>query len=211
MSIRSVQYAMLAALKFANTQATAHLGNEKIRVLTVLDEEDIAKLDSGGKVKGMTFDDIDRMSVRELRENLRKSDHEIGKLKEARKKDRDSFEKSLTAKDAKLNEYELRESGMEPPTKEKIAVNKAEELRKEIFGKLLIASQYMSEAETLSQQITRIPDITDGALTGIKELLAEPYQALCESYLALEDMWNEFFPEKNAEAIVVAEDIENVV
>jgi hypothetical protein len=121
MTPRSAQYAILAAKKFSNTQAPAYLGNEKIRALTVLDEDDIKTLESGGEVKGMSLDDIDRMSTRELRENLRKEKEQIKKEKETRKKERSSFEQSMLQKDAKINELDMRLSGQEPPTKEQIA------------------------------------------------------------------------------------------
>jgi hypothetical protein len=121
MTPRSSQYAMLAAKKFSNTQTSAYLGNEKIRALTVLDEDDIKTLESGGSVAGMTLDDIDRMTIRELRGNLRKEKEKVRKEKEARKRDRDAQEDAITQRDAKINELEQQLRYQEPPTKEQIA------------------------------------------------------------------------------------------
>ena len=126
MAPRSAQYAMLAARKFSNAQAPAYLGSEKIRALTVLDEDDIQTLEAGGAVAGMTLDDIDRMTSRELRANLRKEKEKSKKEKDARKKEREAFEKSMTQKDAKINELDMRLSGMEPPTREQVAARKLE-------------------------------------------------------------------------------------
>jgi hypothetical protein len=69
----------------------------------------------------MNLDDIDRMTTRELRENLRKNTEQVKKEKEARKKDRASFEQSMLQKDSKINELDMRLAGQEPPTKEQIA------------------------------------------------------------------------------------------
>jgi hypothetical protein len=121
MGIRAADYAMAAARKFSNSHTCANLPPSKIRALTVLDEDDIKILESGGSVKGMTLDDVDRMTVRELRGNLRKGKELLKKEKEARKKDRTAFEQSLPQKDAKINELDMRLAGQEPPTKEQIA------------------------------------------------------------------------------------------
>jgi len=121
MAERSAQYAMLAARKFSNTHTCADLPAPKVKALTVLDEDEIKTLEAGGKVRGMSFDDIDRMGLRELRENLRREKEKARKEKEARKKEREAFEKSMTQKDAKINELDMKLSGMEPPTREQIA------------------------------------------------------------------------------------------
>ncbi|MCL2601349.1 MAG: hypothetical protein FWD91_00900 [Treponema sp.] len=196
MAYRSAAYAMTAARKFANVQSIAHLGTTKMIALSVLDDDDVETLEKGGSIKGMTVDDIDRMTVRELKENLRKEEEKVKKEKEARKKDREAFEKSLTAKDQKLNDYELREAGMEPPSALKIAIGKAEELKREAFTKMLVAAQYISEAEALAEKIRTVPGITAEALTVVKEQLTVPYDALCNSYIELEDVLNDFFPPK---------------
>jgi hypothetical protein len=112
---------MAAARKFSDRKSISDLGSTKMIVLSVLDEDQIEKLDQGGTVAGMTLDDIDRMTNRELRENLRKDREQVKKEKEGRKKDRTTFEQSMLQKDAKINELDMRLSGQEPPTKEQIA------------------------------------------------------------------------------------------
>jgi len=121
MTPRSAQYAMLAAKKFSNTKSISHLGSTKMIALSVLDDDEVEKLDSGGDIAGMKLDDIDRMSVRELKENLRKEKAAVKKEKEARKNEREAFKKSMIQKDEKINELDMKMSGMEPPTKGQIA------------------------------------------------------------------------------------------
>jgi hypothetical protein len=116
MAERSARYAMSAARRFSNRQSIADLGTTKMIALTVLDDDEIETLEKGGSVKGMTLDDIDRMSTRELRENFRKDRELLKKEKEARKKDHAAFEQSMLQKDAKINEMDMRLAGQEPPT-----------------------------------------------------------------------------------------------
>lgn len=83
---RAAQKFMQATLKFANTPSTAHLasyGKTKLLELLVLDDEESAALVAGESVRGLTLDDIDCMSVSELRRALRDAragDETKGKL-----------------------------------------------------------------------------------------------------------------------------------
>ena len=54
-----------------NVPTLAHLGKAKLFELMTEDDEELAELADGGTVAGMTLDDVDRMSVRELRQALR--------------------------------------------------------------------------------------------------------------------------------------------
>jgi hypothetical protein len=114
MAPRSAQYAMLAARKFSNTPTLAHLESSKLKVLSVLDDDDVQKLGSGGEVKGLNLDDIDRMTVREARETLRKE-------REKRKKEKRAQEEAISRKEEKINELEQKLRYQEPPTREQIA------------------------------------------------------------------------------------------
>ena len=56
-----------------NVPTLAHLGKAKLFELTTEDDEELAELADGGTVAGLTLDDVDRMSVRELRQALREA------------------------------------------------------------------------------------------------------------------------------------------
>jgi hypothetical protein len=122
MAERSARYAMAAAVRFSNRPALADLGVSKMKALTVLDDDEIQELEKGGKVKGMALDDIDRMSTRELRKNLREDKELLKKEKEARKRDREVQEEAITERDAKINEMEQQLRYQQPPTKEQLAL-----------------------------------------------------------------------------------------
>jgi hypothetical protein len=128
MAQRSVNYAMAAARRFSNSPTLANLASSKMKALTVLDEDDIKTLESGGDIAGMNLDDIDRMSTRELRENLRKKTEQVKKEKETRKKERTAFEQSMLQKDAKINDLDMQLSGREPPTREQLAKDALDDL-----------------------------------------------------------------------------------
>lgn len=73
---RAAQKLMQATLKFSNAPSTAllslpNLNQGKMIELLVLDEGEIEALDQGDTVRGVKLDDIDCMSVSELRRALR--------------------------------------------------------------------------------------------------------------------------------------------
>lgn len=97
---RMAQRMAQAAFKFSNAATSTHLieaaGNKsKLLELMTLDDDEIAELNAGGTVVGITLDDIDTMSTSELRK----------KLREARAEN-DSNEKLLDEKNGKLDKLE---------------------------------------------------------------------------------------------------------
>ncbi|HFW3086953.1 TPA: DUF3102 domain-containing protein [Salmonella enterica subsp. enterica serovar Reading] len=75
---------MQASIKFLGTEnelpkrsTLSALGKGKLYELMVLDNEELDSLADGGTVAGATLDDIDRMSVRELRKALRESKEDL--------------------------------------------------------------------------------------------------------------------------------------
>lgn len=80
MGARSARQAMQAAIRFlgptldsSKWQTSAVLGQAKLVELLVLDDDELDALSEGGTVADLTLDKVERMSVRELRKELRKS------------------------------------------------------------------------------------------------------------------------------------------
>jgi len=185
MAPRSAQYAMLAARKFSNAPTLAHLEPSKVKALTVLDEDDIKTLESGGEVRGMTLDAVDRMTMSELRTNLRKEEGKAKKEKEARKKEREAFERSIAQKDAKINELDMRLSGMEPPTKEQVAALALEDLRKKLFEEIQLTRFHFGEC----MKAIKAAEKTEGATFAMLEKWAgEEYEELAGFGPMLEEL-----------------------
>ena len=98
-SKRMYQQFMSATMKFSNAQSNALLKSAgtqtKLLELLVLDDGEIAELESGESVRGITLDKIETMSVRELKKALRESNATL------------EASRSLAArKDQKINELE---------------------------------------------------------------------------------------------------------
>lgn len=80
---RTAQRLMQCAIKYlspklqAKAPALALLDKTKLFELVTEDDDDLAALAEGGTIAGLTLDDIDRMSSRELRKALRESKEEL--------------------------------------------------------------------------------------------------------------------------------------
>ncbi|EIL0078231.1 DUF3102 domain-containing protein [Salmonella enterica] len=79
LSKRTSQVMMQASLKYLSpklepkAQALALLGKTKLFELMTEDDEDLVELADGGTIAGMSLDDIDRMTSRELKAALREA------------------------------------------------------------------------------------------------------------------------------------------
>ncbi|HHU2698434.1 TPA: DUF3102 domain-containing protein [Escherichia coli] len=79
LSKRTAQVMMQASLKYLSpklepkAQAVALLGKTKLFELMTEDDEDLVELADGGTIAGMSLDDIDRMTSRELKAALREA------------------------------------------------------------------------------------------------------------------------------------------
>jgi DNA repair exonuclease SbcCD ATPase subunit len=108
----------------------------------------------------MTLDDIDRMTSRELRENLRKEKEKVKKEQEARKQEREAQENAIAQKEAKLNELEQKLRYQEPPTKEQLAAVQLEPLKKNLFEHLLQAQFHLDEAVSVAAAAQKVEGAT---------------------------------------------------
>jgi hypothetical protein len=176
MAPRVAQYTMLAARKFSNANSGSHLDATKLRVLSVLEEEDIKTLESGGEVRGMTLDDIDRMSTRELRHNLREKDAKLKAEQEARKHDRDIQDKAIAQKETKINELEAQLCYQPPPTAEQRAQSQLDERINEYRMALLEAVGGLQKAVTL---LTRAECIEGVNIQQLSEWLNQFNPEMC--------------------------------
>lgn len=78
LGLRTAQKMMQATVRFSNASSTTHLleaakSKTKLLELMVLDDEELAQLNDGESVRGLQLDDVERMSVSELRRALRQT------------------------------------------------------------------------------------------------------------------------------------------
>jgi len=126
---RTAQMMMQAAIKYLSpklqekAQTFALLGKSKLFELMVEDDEALAALANGGSVAGLKLDDVDRMSVRELRVNLREA-----------RADAEAHQQLLADKNSKIDELAARLNGKERKVNSPAWDEQGELLRKEVAG-----------------------------------------------------------------------------
>lgn len=109
---------MKTSLKLSNSATSRNLiqaakSQSKVFELMVLDNDDLHALDEGQTVAGITLDDVDRMSVRELRAALRanredlKAKDAVLKGKEAKITELDIINNKLSTKIAEKDQQQL--------------------------------------------------------------------------------------------------------
>ncbi len=117
---------MKVAAKLSNLQTSGNLldgikSRSKVFELMILDDVDLQELSEGGTVAGLKLDDVDRMSVRELRAALRES-REAAQAKDkvlaGKNQKLDEMEGKLDTLSRKLAEKD-RQKTIEKPTPEK--------------------------------------------------------------------------------------------
>lgn len=118
---------MAATAKFANGASThllAAAGTQtKLLELVVLDDGEIEALEQGESARGITLDEIDTMSVRELRAALREA--------KAESADRD---KVIAAKEAKITEQDKRIAKLQRRVETAPPDEVLAEIRRELLG-----------------------------------------------------------------------------
>lgn len=182
LSQSAANYAMAAARKFGvNSPTVGNLGNSKIRALTVLDDDSIRKLEDCDEVDGIgTIDDIAKMSIRELRAALRKE-------KQERKDERTALEEVVRQKESKISELEIEVAGKQPLTKEQVAAQRLDDMRKSLDGALSLAKDNLTSAAILIANAQEIDGVTVeqldkwiGDTNWLTSLLDDTYQQLMQ-------------------------------
>ncbi|EKI8620555.1 DUF3102 domain-containing protein [Escherichia coli] len=131
-----------------NVPTLAHLGKAKLFELMTEDDEELAELADGGTVAGLTLDDVDRMSVRELRQALR----------EARETNA-AQQRVLADKNEKINELATKlekKSRIQPPEPdEEVKKLRAEVTALAVEAESAIAVRLSGAFETLCEYCSK--------------------------------------------------------
>jgi hypothetical protein len=165
---RTAQLMMKASLKYLSptlegkTKSISVLGKTKLFELMTEDDEDLAELAEGGTIAGLTLDEVDRMSVRELRAKLRETETAL-----------EASRRLASEKDRKINE--LSETRLidrkRPPSEDSLR-----RLREEISGigfdvKATLMGSFREGMEALRQHsddITLHGDFLAGLLNDVE-------------------------------------------
>lgn len=130
------------------------LGKSKLLELLVEDDETLVELANGGDINGNTLDDVDRMTIKELRLALREA-----------REDSKAKDKVMSEKNAKIDELA-----------EKLAKNKNKQPKPADVARELSAQLASTEVSARSE-ISKLKDIFDG-LMAHKEAYGSDHTAL---------------------------------
>ena len=189
-SWRTANYAMAAARKFSNSPLGAKFGRTQLKILSVLDDEQIAQMEETGELPGVgTVDEIQRMKRKDLEDSLRKE-------KEERQKEREALEKVVRQKEGKISDMEMELAGRQPPTKEDIAQAKLDEKRKPLFTAIMSGIEDLSVAIDRVEDICRTDDVQLDQLTRLARSFDSEMSLLKEKLDVLDEALNAACPIK---------------
>lgn len=175
-SWRTANYAMAAARKFSNSPLGAKFGRTTLKVLSVLDDEQIATMEETGFLPGVgSVDEIQHMKRKELEEALRKE-------KEERQKERDALESIVRKKESKISELEMEIAGKQPPTKEELAEQELKEVRKQMIIRFSEMNTTLDELNALLGKAQALDGVTVDLLQSLSDGVAEFYSLFDDKY-----------------------------
>lgn len=175
-SWRTANYAMAAARKFSNSQLVANFTKTKLQVLTVLDDEQIARMEETGYLPGVgSVDEIKQMKRKELEEALRKERQEHAKQLEA-------VEEVVRKKESKISELEMEVAGKQPPTKEELAEQELKDVRKQMIIRFSEMNTTLDELNALLDKAQTLDGVTVDLLQSLSDGVAEFYSLFDDKY-----------------------------
>lgn len=175
-SWRTANYAMAAARKFSNSPLGAKFGRTTLKVLSVLDDEQIATMEETGFLPGVgSVDEIQHMKRKELEEALRKE-------KEERQKERDALESIVRKKESKISELEMEVTGKQPPTKEELAEQELKDVRKQMIIRFSEMNTTLDELNALLGKAQALDGVTVDLLQSLSDGIAEFYSLFDDKY-----------------------------
>ena len=186
LSYRSANYAMNAALKFGKLQTSATfegIGKEKIRALTVLDDEKAKDLVSGETIEGLgNLDDVEKMTVWELKLALRKLRNEKEAAEVEHAKQIEAVENVVRKKESKISELEMEVAGKQPPTKEELAEQSLKEIRKQMIIRFSSMNAELDELNRLLARAQETEGVTVDQLDSLADGVGEFYSLFDDKY-----------------------------
>jgi hypothetical protein len=201
-SERFARYAMAAAQRFSNRQSIADLGSTKMMALTVLDDDQIQTLEDGGEVFGMTVDDVDRMTVSQLKQTIRDGRKQLEEAKEKIEKAKKLHKEALDMKEAKINDLNDRLLDKSTSTDEQIRYAKArdalEPLKKKLFEHLLQAQFHLDEAVNVAAAAQKVEGATFPQLQEWAKAHYEQLAPIGDLFEELDQALNNCGPDKKA-------------
>lgn len=177
---RMAQKFMSAVLKFSKTNSNSLLekvGNQtKLLELVMLDDDEINILDQGGSIGDISLDNIETMSVRELKAALREAKQTII----SKDQDIEAINQVVQKKDQKLNELDTKLTKLESPAEvAKRAETEDQQIEKAAMETL------STESHMLLNAVMRFNNAINGVLDVANEKhIGQLYERVDETVIA---------------------------
>lgn len=192
-------FARQAVLKIGDVPESSpvnFLGKRKIRSVLQLDEPIIKTYLEGGDLGTIPHDDVEKMSSRQLEEEVRKLREDRKQQDEDHQKKIEALEKVVRQKEGKISDMEMELAGRQPPTKEDIAQAKLDEKRKPLFTAIMSGIEDLSVAIDRVEDICRTSDVQLDQLTRLARSFDSEMSLLKEKLDTLDEALNAACPIK---------------
>ncbi len=178
-------FARQAVLKIGDVDESSpvnFLGKRKVRSVLQLDAPTIKTYLEGGDLGAIPHDDVEKMSSRELEEEVRKLRAERKKQDEEHAKQIEAVENVVRKKESKISELEMEVAGKQPPTKEELAEQSLKEIRKQMIIRFSSMNAELDELNRLLARAQETEGVTVDQLDSLADGVGEFYSLFDDKY-----------------------------
>lgn len=178
-------FARQAVLKIGDIDESSpvnFLGKRKVRSVLQLDKPTIKTYLEGGDLGTIPHDDVEKMSSRELEEEVRKLRTERKKQEEEHAKQLEAVEEVVRKKESKISELEMEVAGKQPPTKEELAEQELKDVRKQMIIRFSEMNTTLDELNALLDKAQTLDGVTVDLLQSLSDGVAEFYSLFDDKY-----------------------------
>ena len=178
-------FARQAVLKIGDVDESSpvnFLGKRKVRSVLQLDAPTIKTYLEGGDLGAIPHDDVEKMSSRELEEEVRKLRAERKKQDEEHAKQIEAVENVVRKKESKISELEMEVAGKQPPTKEELAEQSLKEIRKQMVIRFSSMNAELDELNRLLARAQETEGVTVDQLDSLADGVGEFYSLFDDKY-----------------------------
>ena len=178
-------FARQAVLKIGDVDESSpvnFLGKRKVRSVLQLDAPTIKTYLEGGDLGAIPHDDVEKMSSRELEEEVRKLRAERKKQDEEHAKQIEAVENVVRKKESKISELEMEVAGKQPPTKEELAEQSLKEIRKQMIIRFSSMNAELDELNRLLARAQELEGVTVDQLDSLADGVGEFYSLFDDKY-----------------------------
>lgn len=165
-----------------NDSPVNHFGKRQVRAILTLDGPTIKTYLEGGDLGAIPHDDVEKMSSRELEEEVRKLRAERKKQDEEHVKQIEAVENVVRKKESKISELEMELAGKQPPTKEELAEQSLKEIRKQMIIRFSSMNAELDELNRLLARAQKTEGVTVDQLDSLADGVGEFYSLFDDKY-----------------------------